>query len=86
MADYFVSLTSSASKELEVLSSKIITRIVSNLDNLCKNPRPHGCKKLKGGTIEYRIRIGDYRVIYEINDKRKTVDVTRIAHRRDVYK
>ena len=48
-------------------------------------PGPPGCKKLVGGDKEWRIRIGDYRVVYEIDDAAKTVDVTRIAHRRDVY-
>jgi len=47
--------------------------------------RPPGCKKLKGGDKEWRIRIGDYRAVYEIDDMARTVDVTRIAHRRDVY-
>jgi len=55
------------------------------LEGLATGPRPHGCKKLKGGANEWRIRIGDYRVIYEIDDAAKTVDVTRIAHRREVY-
>jgi mRNA interferase RelE/StbE len=55
------------------------------LDTLASNPRPHGCKKLKGGNQEWRIRVGDYRAVYEIDDTAKTVDVTRIAHRREVY-
>ncbi len=48
-------------------------------------PRPGGCKKLKGGDNEWRIRVGDYRIVYEIDDTAKTVDVTPIAHRREVY-
>lgn len=55
------------------------------LERLASAPRPSGCKKLKGGDNEWRIRIGDYRVVYEIDDTAKTVDVTRIAHRREVY-
>ncbi len=55
------------------------------LENLAANPRPTQCKKLKGGDNEWRIRVGDYRIVYEIDDTAKTVDVTRIAHRRDVY-
>jgi mRNA interferase RelE/StbE len=46
---------------------------------------PVGCKKLKGGDYEWRIRVGDYRIVCVINDVARTVDVTRIAHRRDVY-
>jgi mRNA-degrading endonuclease RelE of RelBE toxin-antitoxin system len=48
-------------------------------------PRQSGCKKLKGGDKHWRIRIGDYRIVYEIDDEAKIVDVTRIAHRREVY-
>ena len=54
------------------------------LENLASTPRPPGCKKLKGGDREWRIRVGDYRVIYVV-DTARTVDVARIAHRSDVY-
>jgi mRNA interferase RelE/StbE len=60
-------------------------RIAGRIEKLAANPRPGGCKKLKGGVNEWRIRIGDYRVIYTIEDTTKTVDVTRIAHRKEVY-
>jgi mRNA interferase RelE/StbE len=52
---------------------------------LAANPRPPGCKKLKGGDNEWRIRIGDYRVIYTIDDRSLHVDVTRVRHRSEVY-
>jgi mRNA interferase RelE/StbE len=55
------------------------------LDALDVNPRPAGCKKLKSYKDQWRIRIGDYRVIYLIDESAKTVTVTRIAHRRKVY-
>jgi mRNA interferase RelE/StbE len=58
---------------------------VSRLENLIANPRPKGCKKLKGGENEWRIRVGNYRIIYMIDDSAGAVDVTRIAHRREVY-
>jgi mRNA interferase RelE/StbE len=83
--NYQVSLTTSAEKELNALPARVIARIMPRLEGLATGPRPHGCKKLKGGANEWRIRIGDYRVIYEIDDAAKTVDVTRIAHRREVY-
>jgi mRNA interferase RelE/StbE len=82
---YRVSLTTSAEKELSGLPAKVITRVVERLETLAVTPRPLGCKKLKGGDREWRIRVGDYRAIYEIDDAARTVDVTRIAHRRDVY-
>ena len=85
MASYRLSLTASAAKELQGLPAKTIARIAVRVERLASIPRPPGCKKLVGGGKEWRIRIGDYRVVYEIDDAAKTVDVTRIAHRRDVY-
>ena len=85
MNSYRVALTASAEKELQQLPAKMIARIVPLIGCLATAPRPPGCKKLKGGDKEWRIRVGDYRVVYEINDTARTVDVTRIAHRRDVY-
>jgi mRNA interferase RelE/StbE len=58
---------------------------VPKIEGLAANPRPSGCRKLRGYKDLWRIRIGDYRVVYIIDDDRKTVSVTRIAHRRDVY-
>ena len=63
----------------------MIARIVPRLESLSSAPRPPGCKKLKGGDNEWRIRVGDYRIVCEIDDTTRTVDVTRIAHRREVY-
>jgi mRNA interferase RelE/StbE len=82
---YRVALTASAAKELHRLPSMVVARIVQRLERLAASPRPPGCKKLKGGDQEWRIRVGDYRIVYEIDDSAKTVDVTRIAHRREVY-
>lgn len=62
-----------------------MARIVSRLEGLATDPRPPGCKKLSGGSREWRIRVGDYRVVHEIDDQAGTVDVTRIAPRRKVY-
>ena len=80
-----VSLTTSAEKELQRLPAQTVARIVPRLEHLALTPRPPGCKKLKGGNKEWRVRVGDYRIVYEIDDKARTVDVTRIRHRRDVY-
>jgi mRNA interferase RelE/StbE len=68
MASYHVALASSAEKELKRLPSRLITRIIARMENLAPNPRPSGCKKLKSGDREWRIRIGDYRVVYTIDD------------------
>jgi mRNA interferase RelE/StbE len=85
VASYDVALTSSAAKELKKLSSQLIARIVPRLENLASDPRPPGCKKLQGGNREWRIRIGDYRVVYSIDDAKLLVEVTRIRHRSEVY-
>ena len=85
MGNYRVALTASAEKELHRLPSRVVARIVPRLEHLEESPRPPGCKKLQGGDNEWRIRAGDYRIVYEIDDQAKTVEVTRIAHRRGVY-
>jgi mRNA interferase RelE/StbE len=85
VAEYFVELKPSARKELERLPSNIIERIFSRLESLASEPRPAGCKKLKGGKQEWRIRVGDYRVIYVIDDSKLRVSITRIRHRSEVY-
>ncbi len=85
MTSYRVALTASAEKELDGLSSKVVARIMARLEQLAATPRPPGCKKLKTGDNQWRVRVGDYRIVYEIDDAAKTVDVTRIAHRREVY-
>lgn len=86
MDSYRVALVATAEKELQQLPQREISRIVPRLEQLASNPRPTGCKKLKGGEKEWRIRVGSYRVVYAIDDEGKSVEVTRIAHRRDVYR
>ena len=76
---------SSADKELDALPGQQRTRILRAIRNFGENPRPPGCKKLKGLNM-YRIRVGEYRVIYEIHDDVLIVLVIRVAHRRDAYK
>lgn len=85
MANYSVALTASATKELKNLSGNLVARIVPRVENLATNPRPPGCKKLQGGDREWRIRIGDYRVVYTVDDAKQLVEVTRIRHRSEVY-
>jgi len=85
VAKYYVALASSAEKELKKLPANLIARLVPRLENLASNPRPSGCKKLRGGDGEWRIRSGDYRVVYTIDDMKLLVEVTRIRHRSEVY-
>lgn len=83
--DYRVVFTASAERELKKLPPRMIARILSRIQNLASNPRPAGCKKLQGGDREWRIRVGDYRVVYTIDDPKLLVEITRIRHRKDVY-
>lgn len=85
MASYRVEVKPSARKELERLSNQVIARITRRLEALASNARPPGCKKLKGGDQEWRVRVGDYRVVYTVDDQNLLVEVTRIRHRSEVY-
>ena len=85
MDKYGLEIKPSARKELENLSDSLIARLVPKIEGLATDPRPSGCRKLRGYQDLWRIRVGDYRVVYLIDDDRKMVSVTRIAHRRDVY-
>jgi mRNA interferase RelE/StbE len=83
--EYRVALKASAEKEFLQFPDSIANRIFPRIKALATDPRPQGCKKLSGGRDEWRIRIGDYRVIYIVDDEERVVRVTRIAHRREVY-
>ena len=85
MNSYTVEVKPAARKELEALPDKMLARVVRKLESLANNPRPTGCKKLKGYQDQWRIRVGDWRVVYFVDDAGKLVSVTRIAHRREVY-
>ena len=90
MADYLVALTTSAARELGKLSSHLVARIVPRLETLARAPRPPGLpasrmQEALGGDNEWHIRIGDYRAVYTIDDAKRSVEVTRIAHRNEVY-
>ena len=85
MLKYPLDIKQSAQKELDALDDTLFARIDRKILALADNPRPAGCKKLKGYKDQWRIRIGDYRVIYVIDSATKTVTVTHVAHRREVY-
>lgn len=85
MSRYRVVLTKSAEKELLKLPSRVVEKIVPALTSLAKNPRPVGCKKLKGFDDLWRIRVGDYRAVYAIGDEILLVEVRSVGHRKEVY-
>ena len=82
---YALDIKPSALKELDNLSNTLIARLAPKIECLAANPRPSGCRKLRGYKDFWRIRVGDYLVVFIIDDERKIVSVTRIAHRKDVY-
>jgi mRNA interferase RelE/StbE len=83
---YSILFSSRAKKELLALPGETILTLETKIDDLAKDPRPSGCKKLQGSDNEYRIRIGNYRVIYTIADVVKIVTVIKVGHRKDVYR
>ena len=83
---YQLEIAPSALKQLSSLPRKIQERIVAGIDVLRFEPRPHGVKKLSGVDDLYRIRVGNYRVVYTIRDDRLSVIVLRIANRKDAYR
>jgi mRNA interferase RelE/StbE len=83
---YEVYLERSAENDLKRLPTSISHRIIPQIKTLGENPRPSGCRKITGSKNDWRIRIGDYRIIYEIDEKAKAVRIMRVRHRREVYR
>lgn len=86
MKTYEVVLSKTAEKNLIKLSAQIVSKIIPVLKELSHEPRPIGCKKLKGFTNLWKVRVGDYRIIYSIEDVIMLVDIREIGHRKDIYK
>ena len=82
---YTVLIERYAQKQIMKLDRKVIPLIKTAIAGLADNPRPYGYKKLKGEDA-YRIRVGDYRVIYEIEDDKIIITVVSVGHREDIYK
>ena len=82
---YAVFILRRAQKELAELPFEVYERVKGDIQNLGKEPRPQGCKKLTGRE-GWRIRVGDYRIVYEIDDARSVVTVLDIGHRPDIYR
>ena len=85
MSNYSVEVKPSARKELEALPDKVLARALKKIESLRDAPRPAGCKKLKAYKDQWRVRVGDWRILYIIDDPAKLISITRIAHRREVY-
>ena len=85
MASYSLRIKRSAAKEIEALPPKDRRRVVAKIEALVSNPRPSGCERLSGEE-KYRLRQGDYRILYEIIDAELVVTVVKVGNRRDVYR
>jgi mRNA interferase RelE/StbE len=82
---YIITFARSARKQLENLDEKAVNRIFPKIEALSKNPRPAGCRKLVGSKFLWRIRVGDYRVVYAIYDDKNIVDIIAVRLRKEVY-
>lgn len=86
MSIYQVKLMPEAQKDLDGFSGKLLLRFEKAIVGLYNNPRPLNSVKLGGSVSKYRVRIGDYRILYEIDDSKKVVKVYRLAHRKEAYR
>ena len=86
MACYSVAVKKSAQKTLSGLPASIVQNITRIIDSLIENPKPNGSKKLTGSDNAYRIRSGDYRIIYTVFNTELIIEVIKIGHRKDVYR
>ena len=84
MAEYSIVLTKTVQKQLDKLPDQVADTLLDAIEKLAVDPRPEGCKKLKGRS-GYRVRKGDYRIIYDIQDDVLTVEVMAVGHRRQIY-
>ncbi len=83
---YIVTLETAARRDLANLENAIGSRLFEAIDRLTNNPRPPGCKKIVATKMRYRIRVGSYRIIYEVYDGSRQVSVKMIRHRSEAYR
>jgi len=85
VASYRLFIKPSAAKEIEALPKKERIRVIHRIQDLSEDPRPPGCEKLSGQD-KYRVRQGQYRIVYSVSDKELVICVVKIGHRKDVYR
>jgi mRNA interferase RelE/StbE len=83
---YRLEVVRRAQKQLARIQPQDRERIIGEIDALAEDPKPHGSTKLQGYTDTWRIRVGDYRVIYELDESARELIVVRVAHRREAYR
>lgn len=86
MDEYTITFARSARRELESLGASIVRRVFPRIEALSKEPRPGNCRKLSGRENLWRIRVGDYRVIYTVYDEQRIVDIVAVRHRSEAYR
>jgi mRNA interferase RelE/StbE len=86
MASFNIQWRSSTKKDLRKLPTREVQRVLAEVELLAENPFPHGSEKLAGTEHTHRIRVGDYRVIYEVFAESKVLEVQRVRHRKDIYR
>lgn len=86
MRSYKLTIGSRAAKELSSLPATVAQRVDAAILELSSDPRPHGAKKLKGGLQLWRLRVGDYRIVYFVDDDQAVVDVIGVPHRSKAYR
>jgi len=84
--NYVIKIPKSVQKQIDNLSNTVKDRILEKIESLEIEPRPFGVVKLKNFECEYRLRVGDYRVRYEIDDAKQTILILQCKHRREVYR
>ncbi|MCO6477258.1 MAG: type II toxin-antitoxin system RelE/ParE family toxin [Phaeodactylibacter sp.] len=85
MSKYRIRIKKSAQKEIKNLPKEMVKRVVKAINSLADDPRPAGCKKLTGYENYWRIRVGNYRVLYSIQDNVLVVEIIAVRHRKDAY-
>jgi mRNA interferase RelE/StbE len=83
---YRIEFSHRAAKAYRVLPEDMRRRIEPKIDDLAEDPRPHGARKIEGQETAYRVRVGDYRIVYEVHDRALIVMVMIVGHRREVYR
>ena len=86
MASFEVQWRASTRKDLRVIPRAEVARLVAAAASLANEPLPHGSQKLTGSERTYRIRVGDYRIVYELRREANVVEIQRVRHRKDVYR
>ncbi|NWK55202.1 type II toxin-antitoxin system RelE/ParE family toxin [Verrucomicrobiaceae bacterium N1E253] len=86
MESFPIKWRKSTKKDLRRISQVEVSKIVAAVSSLSDDPRPEGCKKMQGSDCAYRIRVGDYRVIYEVYEDQIIIEIIRVRHRREVYR